>query len=535
MPLTGEEPRDEQELARRAAAEPPTWRWWRPCWPATGCSGSRRSPATAAGGPVAIAVPRLGAAVVAPRDALDEGGLTRLRRYVGERTQDRPVPVPRGPAAGGADRRRRQAARAGGAARRGQAAPGPEAAELLHLAALAALTEMAIEEAREEAEQNLRGTLLEELRSRDRPGARGDRPPRAAARLRPRARRGGAVRRADDRPPAARRRDDRRRARRAHSPSRLRAAASTRCCPHSTARTARGDARLRPRAGDAPPAATAPSASRRFYADPSRPSPRDAGGRAGARRPAPIRRPGRRGHRHAAPTGCCSACWPPTRRRCAASTRTPSRRSSATTSQYRTDLVGTLEAYLEQNCNMNATAAAIYAHRHTVAYRLERVKELTGLDPMPVRGPRAPRPGPEGVPDHRARGCRGEPRGQLAAAGCRGCGSRARATAACHQPPRPVRPRRTRDARRRPNALQAVRDRRAPVFGSTARRRACRRSSTANAARAPPPASGLGLAVEAGRDAVVDGVRTGARPALTCQMNVCVDAAASAPSAQVFV
>ena len=49
--------------------------------------------------------------------------------------------------------------------------------------------------------------------------------------------------------------------------------------------------------------------------------------------------------------------------------------------QYRTDLVGTLEAYLEQNCNMNATAAAIYAHRHTVAYRLDRVRELTGLDP----------------------------------------------------------------------------------------------------------------------------------------------------------
>jgi sugar diacid utilization regulator len=50
--------------------------------------------------------------------------------------------------------------------------------------------------------------------------------------------------------------------------------------------------------------------------------------------------------------------------------------------QYATDLTGTLEAYLEQNCNMNATAAAIYAHRHTVAYRLERVKELTGLDPL---------------------------------------------------------------------------------------------------------------------------------------------------------
>ena len=53
--------------------------------------------------------------------------------------------------------------------------------------------------------------------------------------------------------------------------------------------------------------------------------------------------------------------------------------------QYATDLVGTLEAYLEQNCNMNATAAAIYAHRHTVAYRLERVKELTGPRPDAAR------------------------------------------------------------------------------------------------------------------------------------------------------
>lgn len=50
--------------------------------------------------------------------------------------------------------------------------------------------------------------------------------------------------------------------------------------------------------------------------------------------------------------------------------------------QYRTELVRTLEAYLEANCNMNATAAAIFAHRHTVAYRLDRIRELTGLDPM---------------------------------------------------------------------------------------------------------------------------------------------------------
>jgi len=49
--------------------------------------------------------------------------------------------------------------------------------------------------------------------------------------------------------------------------------------------------------------------------------------------------------------------------------------------QYRGDLLPTLEAYLGNDCNMNATARAIYAHRHTVAYRLERVRELTGLDP----------------------------------------------------------------------------------------------------------------------------------------------------------
>jgi sugar diacid utilization regulator len=49
--------------------------------------------------------------------------------------------------------------------------------------------------------------------------------------------------------------------------------------------------------------------------------------------------------------------------------------------QYRTDLIGTLEAYLGNDGNMNATARALYAHRHTVAHRLGRIKELTGLDP----------------------------------------------------------------------------------------------------------------------------------------------------------
>ncbi len=49
--------------------------------------------------------------------------------------------------------------------------------------------------------------------------------------------------------------------------------------------------------------------------------------------------------------------------------------------QYHTDLLGTLETYLANDCNMNATARAVFAHRHTVAHRLGRIRELTGLDP----------------------------------------------------------------------------------------------------------------------------------------------------------
>jgi hypothetical protein len=47
----------------------------------------------------------------------------------------------------------------------------------------------------------------------------------------------------------------------------------------------------------------------------------------------------------------------------------------------RTAVVPTFQAYLHHGANMNATAAAIYAHRHTVAARLERLGALTGLDP----------------------------------------------------------------------------------------------------------------------------------------------------------
>jgi sugar diacid utilization regulator len=46
--------------------------------------------------------------------------------------------------------------------------------------------------------------------------------------------------------------------------------------------------------------------------------------------------------------------------------------------QYETDLVRTVEAYLDHDGNVAQTAAHLYTHRHTVRYRLERVKELTG-------------------------------------------------------------------------------------------------------------------------------------------------------------
>jgi sugar diacid utilization regulator len=48
--------------------------------------------------------------------------------------------------------------------------------------------------------------------------------------------------------------------------------------------------------------------------------------------------------------------------------------------QYETDLVQTLETYLDADGNVAGTAARLYTHRHTVRYRLERVRDLSGLD-----------------------------------------------------------------------------------------------------------------------------------------------------------
>src|SRR4051812_22259870 len=115
----------------------------------------------AAGGPVAVVVPRLGACALAPDGPEPEG----LRPWVADRVKDRAgtrpgvvlsdVPITSGDDVVGAV-----------VLLRGGAEPGPDAGEFLHLAAVASLTEVAVEEAKEEVEQNLRGSFLEELRTR---------------------------------------------------------------------------------------------------------------------------------------------------------------------------------------------------------------------------------------------------------------------------------------------------------------------------------------------------------------------------------
>jgi sugar diacid utilization regulator len=48
--------------------------------------------------------------------------------------------------------------------------------------------------------------------------------------------------------------------------------------------------------------------------------------------------------------------------------------------QYETDLMRTLQTFLEADGNVAGTAQRLFTHRHTIYYRLERVRELSGLD-----------------------------------------------------------------------------------------------------------------------------------------------------------
>jgi sugar diacid utilization regulator len=335
--------------------------------------------AGATGGTVAIVVPRLGASV-----ASDPGAdLAAVRRYVGERLGGRAVGVPEGvaaevPIASGDER-------LGSVVLLGAPADAPDALEFLHLAAVASLTEVAVEEAREEVEQNLRGSFLEELRGRV------ELDPhdvvRRAARLGCDLSRGAVVLCAElssDRP--------------RHVVATIAGEYAGALAQHMEAvgTTAARVYALLPAAGadDAPEATLA--AARRlatrlqrhgivglssFYADPAEL------GRAiqEAELVLDVLRRSDVPIAEEIGTGTYRllfrvlASHPEEVRSFYEDTVAP---IVAYDDQYATDLVGTLEAYLEQNCNMNATAATIYAHRHTVAYRLERVKELTGLDPM---------------------------------------------------------------------------------------------------------------------------------------------------------
>jgi sugar diacid utilization regulator len=48
--------------------------------------------------------------------------------------------------------------------------------------------------------------------------------------------------------------------------------------------------------------------------------------------------------------------------------------------QYETELVRTLESFLDADGNVAKTSERLFTHRHTIRYRLDRAKELTGLD-----------------------------------------------------------------------------------------------------------------------------------------------------------
>ncbi len=338
--------------------------------------------ANAAGAPVAIVIPRLGATVVAGgADEPGEERLAALRRYVGDRLRDRPSQVPPEVVA--------EVAIASGDDQVGTVlllgeptADSDTAAEYLHAAAVASLTEVAVEEAKEEVEQNLRGSFLEDLRGR--PDLEPREIVRRAGRLGCDLSRGAVVLCAE------------------LSTDRPRHVVATIASDHPGALAQHMEDRvyalLPAVGGDDAPELTLERARKlaqrlrqhgvvglsSFYADP--------GEFSRAIQEAELvldvlRQSDGAGVHGIEDIGTGTyrllfrvlASHPEEVRSFYEDTVAPIVRYD---DQYRTDLVGTLESYLEQNCNMNATAAAIYAHRHTVAYRLERVRELSGLDPM---------------------------------------------------------------------------------------------------------------------------------------------------------
>jgi hypothetical protein len=245
-----------------------------------------------------------------------------------------------------------------------------DAGEYMHMAAIAALTEVAVAEARDETEQSLRGSLIEELLAR--PDLDELDVARRAARLGCDLS-GGYIALAAD--PNGR------------GPGRLIASLATEC-PGSLAQAVEGrvyallpgaaDAIRRAAARLAPHAEIGVSSYRSGAGDARRALDEAAlvlgvtaagGGPPGAKIGEGTYRLLFR----------VLASHPDEVRSFYEDTVAPIVRYDE---QYNSDLIGTLDSYLANDCNMNATAQAIHAHRHTVGYRLERIKELSGLDPL---------------------------------------------------------------------------------------------------------------------------------------------------------
>ncbi|MDQ6779385.1 MAG: helix-turn-helix domain-containing protein [Actinomycetota bacterium] len=335
--------------------------------------------AAGAGGAVAIAVPALGTAI-APREEQEHGALSR---WVAERGRGRPAMVP-------ADLVTEVPIRLGDetvgvvALLRTGAVPRPEATEFLHLAATATMTKLAIEEAKDAVEHNLRASFVEWLCS----GEDLDRAEilRRAARLGCDLSRGAVVLGAElarDRP-------------------QLVLATIAEEHPGALAQpldpAGDGPARiyaLLPATGAAgAPAATLASARRLatrlrrlgivglsgFYSDPAElgRAAQEAELVLDVLRQSEVPIADEIGGDTYKLLFRVLASHPEEMRAFYEATVAPLVRYD---DQYSTELVRTLQAYFNENCNMSATAAAVFAHRHTIAYRLERIRDLTGLDP----------------------------------------------------------------------------------------------------------------------------------------------------------
>jgi sugar diacid utilization regulator len=326
-----------------------------------------RLASVALAGPVAIVVQR-SAPVVAGGELPDA-----VRRYLAERSRGRPAPVPAEVACelpiGTGDRMLGSILTLSAA---------PEAREVLHAAAMATLTELALEQAREEVTVNLRGSFLEELRARDDLSAqeivrragrlgcdvskgavavcaelRGERPRQLAASLN------------DEHPGALMQLDVE------EGRARLVALLPGDDGPDAAIAAAQRVAEVLQRHGVV--------GASSFHADPGEL------GRALEEAELVmdvVRRSGTNVSEEVTSSTYrllfrVLASHPEEVRKFYEDTIAPIVRYDE---QYGTDLVGTLEAYMEHDCSTVATAAAIYTHRHTVAYRLDRVRELSGLD-----------------------------------------------------------------------------------------------------------------------------------------------------------